>query len=117
MAGTVKKGTEFATIDVVCVSIQAVDSEDELILNTANQIQVTVATETQDKVPLIVKGVLIAQKPQVTTVTGNTIVMTDNVFNPELVRNQRNKLGIGRFSLSRIDGISKQRIDGIHSPS
>ena len=42
MAGTVKKGTEFATIDVVCVSIQAVDSEDELILNTANQIQVTV---------------------------------------------------------------------------
>ena len=85
MAGTVKKGTEFATIDVVCVSIQAVDSEDELILNTANQIQVTVATETQDKVPLIVKGVLIAQKPQVTTVTGNTIVITDNVFNPELV--------------------------------
>ena len=85
MAGTVKKGTEFATIDVVCVSIQAVDSEDELILDTANQIQVTVATETQDKVPLIVKGVLIAQKPQVTTVTGNTIVMTDNVFNPELV--------------------------------
>ena len=85
MAGTVKKGTEFATIDVVCVSIQAVDSEDELILDTANQIQVTVATETQDKVPLIVKGVLIAQKPQVTTVTGNTIVITDNVFNPELV--------------------------------
>lgn len=85
MAGTVKKGTEFATIDVVRVSIQAVDSEDELILDTANQIQVTVATETQDKVPLIVKGVLIAQKPQVTTVTGNTIVMTDNVFNPELV--------------------------------
>ena len=85
MAGTVKKGTEFATIDVVRVSIQAVDSEDELILDTANQIQVTVATETQDKVPLIVKGVLIAQKPQVTTVTGNTIVITDNVFNPELV--------------------------------
>ena len=85
MAGTVKKGTEFATIDVVCVSIQAVDSEDELILDTANQIQVTVATETQDKVPLIIKGVLIAQKPQVTTVTGNTIVITDNVFNPELV--------------------------------
>lgn len=85
MAGTVKKGTELATIDVVCVSIQAAGSEDELILDTANQIQVTVATETQDKVPLIVKGVLIAQKPQVTTVTGNTIVITDNVFNPELV--------------------------------
>lgn len=86
MAGTVKKGTELATIDVVCVSVRPAGTEDELILNTANQIQVTTATETQDKVPLIVKGVLIAQKPQVTTVTGNTIVITDNVFNPELVQ-------------------------------
>lgn len=86
MAGTVKKGTELATIDVVCVSVKPAGTEDELILNTANQIQVTTATETQDKVPLIVKGVLIAQKPQVTTVTGNTLVITDNVFNPELVQ-------------------------------
>ena len=86
MAGTVKKGTELATIDVVCVSVRPAGTEDELILNTANQIQVTTATETQDKVPLIVKGVLIAQKPQETTVTGNTIVITDNVFNPELVQ-------------------------------
>ena len=86
MAGTVKKGTELATIGVVCVSVKPAGTEDELILNTANQIQVTTATETQDKVPLIVKGVLIAQKPQVTTVTGNTLVITDNVFNPELVQ-------------------------------
>lgn len=86
MAGTVKKGTEMATIDVVCVSIVPAGSEDELILETANQIQVTTATETQEKVPLIVKGVLIAQKPQVTTITGNTIVITDNVLNPELVQ-------------------------------
>lgn len=86
MAGEVKKGTEFATIDVVCVAVRPVGSENILILNTANQIQVTVATDTVDKVPLIVKGVLIAQKPQVTTVTGNTIVLTDNVFNPELVK-------------------------------
>ena len=86
MAGTVKKGTELATIDVVCVSVKPAGTEDELILNTANQIQVTTATETQDKVPLIVKGVLIAQKPQVTTVTGNTLVITDNVFNPELIK-------------------------------
>ena len=83
---SVKKGTEFATIDVACVSIKVAGSADELILNTANQVQVTVATETQDKVPLIVKGVLIAQKPQETTVTGNTLVLTDNVFNPELVQ-------------------------------
>lgn len=86
MAGTVKKGTELATIDVVCVSVRPAGTEDELILNTANQIQVTTAIETQDKVPLIVKGVLIAQKPQVAVVTGNTLVITDNVFNPELVQ-------------------------------
>lgn len=82
----VQKGTEIATIDVVCVSVKPSGSSDELILNTSNQIQVTVATETQDRVALIVKGVLIAQKPQETTVTGNTIVLTDNVFNPELVK-------------------------------
>lgn len=82
----VKRGTEIPTIDVACVSIQVKDSTDELILDTANQIQVTVATETQDKVALIVKGKLIAQKPQTVTVTGNTIILTDNVFNPELVR-------------------------------
>lgn len=82
-----KKGTEIPTIDVVLVSIQTYASgSDELILDTANQIQVTVATETTDKVTLIVKGRLIAQKPQKTTVTGNTIVLTDNVFNPELVK-------------------------------
>lgn len=83
----VKKGTEIPTIDVVLVSIQTYDSNsDEIILDTANKIAVTVATETQDKVPLIVKGRLIAQKPAVTTVTGNTIVLTDNVFNPEVVQ-------------------------------
>lgn len=86
MAGEVKKGTEIATIDVVCVAVKPAGSEDTLILNTSNQIQVTIATETTDKIPLIVKGVLIAQKPQETTVTGNSIVLTDNVFNPELVK-------------------------------
>jgi hypothetical protein len=83
----IKKGTEIPTIDVVLVSIQTYGSDaDEIILDTANQIQVTVATETTDKVTLIVKGRLISQKPQKTTVTGNTIVLTDNVFNPELVK-------------------------------
>lgn len=86
MAGEVKRGTEFATIDVVCVSVRPRGSENELILDTANQIQVTAATETQEKVALIVKGVLIAQKPAETTITGNTITLTDNVFNPELVK-------------------------------
>lgn len=83
----VKKGTEVATIDVVLVSIQTYDvGADEIILDTSNHIEVTVATETEDAVKLIVKGRLIAQKPPVTTVTGNTIVLTDNVFNDEVVK-------------------------------
>jgi hypothetical protein len=83
----VKKGTEIPTIDVVLVTLQTYDSNaNEIALDTANKIAVTVATETTDKVTLIVKGRLIAQKPQKTTVTGNTIVLTDNVFNPELVK-------------------------------
>lgn len=87
MAGKVKKGTEIPTIDVVLVSIkpQGVDT-DEIILDTANKIQVTVATETTEKQTLVVKGRLIAQKPEQTTITGHSIVLTDNVFNPELVK-------------------------------
>ena len=82
---TVKKGHEIPTIDVALVSISA-DGVNEIILDTSSQIQVSVQSETQDAVKLIVKGRLIAQKPQVTTVTGNTIVLTDNVFNPEVVK-------------------------------
>ena len=86
MAGKVVKGNEIATIDVVLVTVQGYgENDDEIILDTANKIDVTVATETQDKIALIVKGRLIAQKPPVTTVTGNTIVLTDNVFNDKLV--------------------------------
>lgn len=83
----VYKGTEIPTIDVALVSI-IVEGEDEneLILDTANQIGVTPATQTTDAVTLVVKGKLISQKPAKTTVTGNTLVLTDNVFNPQLVK-------------------------------
>lgn len=81
---TIKKGNEIPTIDVALVSID--DGTNELILDTASQIQVTVQADTQDAVKLVVKGRLIAQKPAVTTITGNTIVLTDNVFNPEQVK-------------------------------
>lgn len=85
--GNVVKGTEVATIDVTLVSIQSYEPDsDELILDTANKIEVTIGSETEDAVKLIVKGRLIAQKPEETTVTGNTIVLTDNVFNAELVK-------------------------------
>lgn len=84
---TVAKGNEIATIDVAMVTVSTYKEPEKVIaLTTANQIQVTVGTETTDSVALIVKGVLIAQKPQETTVTGNSIVLTDNVFNPELVK-------------------------------
>lgn len=83
----VVKGTEIATIDVVLVSIKPYTAgADEIILDTSNHIDVTVATETEDAVKLIVKGRLIAQKPPVTTITGNTIVLTDNVFNDKVVK-------------------------------
>lgn len=83
----VTKGNEIATIDVALVSVQSYQPDsDEIILDTANKIGVTVNTETKDKVALIVKGRLIAQKPQETTVTGHTLVLTDNVFNDKLVK-------------------------------
>ena len=83
----VKKGTEIATIDVALVSVQTYEQgADEIILDTANHIQVEVQSETQDAVKLIVKGRLIAQKGEVVTITGNKITLTDNVFNGELVK-------------------------------
>lgn len=82
----VKKGHEIPTIDVALVSIKPKDSETEIILNTASQIQVSAQIETEDAVKLIVKGRLIAQKPSTSTITGNAITLTDNVFNPEVVK-------------------------------
>ena len=87
MANEVKKGTEIATIDVNLVTVQTYEvGAPEMIFDTANQVQVEVDTETTDRVPLIVKGRLIAQKPGETTVTGNTLTLTDNVMNYDLVK-------------------------------
>jgi hypothetical protein len=80
-----KKGHEIPTIDVVLVTVKPEGSENEIALDTANQISISPQTETEDAVKLIVKGRLISQKPSTTTVTGNTITLTDNVLNPELV--------------------------------
>lgn len=82
----VKKGHEIPTIDVVLVTIKADDEANEYALDTASKIGVNVQTESADAVKLIVKGRLIAQKPQEVTVTGNQIILTDNVFNPEIVK-------------------------------
>lgn len=82
----IKKGHEVPTIDVALVTLKPKGSEDEIILDTASQIQVNPQSESEDAIKLIVKGRLIAQKMSDTTVTGNTITLTDNVFNAELVK-------------------------------
>lgn len=79
-----KKGNEIPTIDVVLVTISTSPSGTEIALDTANKVAVTPQVETKDAIKLIVKERLIAQKPSKTIITGNTIVLTDNVFNPEV---------------------------------
>lgn len=82
---TYNKGNEVATIDVAMVTVK--DSDNHIYgLQTSNKVDVTAVTDTKDAIKLIVKGNLIAQKPQKVTVTGNTIVLTDNVFNAQLVQ-------------------------------
>lgn len=81
-----KRGNEIPTIDVVLVTITRTSTNTEIALDTASKIQVSVQSETQDATKLIVKGSLIAQKREKVTITGNTIVLTDNVFNPEMVQ-------------------------------
>lgn len=82
---TPSKGNEIATIDVALVTLE-LSGETEIALDTASKIGVSVQSETTDPVKLIVKGRLISQKPGSTTITGNTIVLTDNVFIPEVVK-------------------------------
>lgn len=82
-----KQGHEIATIDVELITITTSgDSPVELGLKTASQLQVDPQIETTDAIKLIIKGILVAQKRQVDTITGNSLTMTDNVFNPELVK-------------------------------
>lgn len=82
-----RKGHEISTIDVAMVTITVRGtSPTELALTTSNKVAVEPATETTDAVKNIVKGVLLAQKPEQITLTGNKITLTDNVFNPELAK-------------------------------
>lgn len=80
-----KKGNEVPTIDVALVTVEVKEGA-EIALNTASKIALSPKTETVDAVKLVIKGRLIAQKPETITLTGNGIVLTDNVFNPELVK-------------------------------
>lgn len=82
---TYTKGNEVATIDVALVVVKDSDGN-RFGLDTSNKVQVTPVTETKDAVKLIIKDRLISQKPQRVKITGNTITLTDNVFNAQLVQ-------------------------------
>jgi hypothetical protein len=82
MANPKKSKMEAATIDCCLVTIET--KTKTFGLDTANEIEVSVQSEEQEAVKLVVKGVLRAQKPKTTTITGNEITLHDNVFNPEL---------------------------------
>ncbi len=84
MATGVKKSkAEIATIDCNLVTIQTTSGE--FGFDTANKIEVEPQIEEEEAVKLVVKGVLRAQKPKTSTITGHEIKLSDNVFNPELV--------------------------------
>lgn len=78
-----KAKNEIPTIDCELVTIKV--GSDEFGFDTANQISVEVQLEETEAVRLVVKGILRAQKKGSSVITGNTITLTDNVFNPELV--------------------------------
>ena len=80
-----KSRNEIPTIDVNLVTITT-QAGKEFGFDTANQIEVEVQTEDSDAVKLVVKGILRAQKPKESTITGHEITLHDNVFNPELVK-------------------------------
>lgn len=77
---------EAADGDTVTVVFTAAEDAHEIGLTTSTQVSVDPQIETTDAIKLIVKAVLIAQKREKQTITGNTITLTDNVFNPELVQ-------------------------------
>ncbi len=84
MAKQIKKSkAEVATIDCSLITIET--AHGEFGFDTANQIDVAPQIEEQDAVKLVVKGILRAQKPKKSTITGHELTLTDNVFNPELV--------------------------------
>lgn len=82
-----QRATEIATIDCALVTITpSGQGATEIGLNTATKIEVEIQTEVKEAVKLVIKGVLKAQKHKKTTVTGNQITLTDNVFTPEVVQ-------------------------------
>lgn len=80
------RGNEIPTIDVALVTVKTKDAATEIGLKTASKIAVEPQVTTQEPSQLIVKGVLLAQKGEQRTLTGNQITLTDNVLNPQLLK-------------------------------
>lgn len=79
-----KSKAEIATIDCNLITVELDDGR-EFGFDTANKLEVEPQIEEEDAVKLVVKGILRAQKPKTSTITGHELTLTDNVFNPELV--------------------------------
>lgn len=82
---TTKRAKEIPTIDVNLVVVKVSEAE-SFALDTASKIAVEPQIETQEAVKLVVKGVLKAQKGETKTLTGHKIILTDNVFLPEVAK-------------------------------
>lgn len=80
-----KRATEIPTIDTSLVTLKTEDGT-EIALDTASKIGIEPQIETQEAIKLIIKNKLRAQKPEQSTLTGNRITLSDNVFTPELVQ-------------------------------
>lgn len=81
-----KKGNEVATIDVALVTVSIDDGATEIALDTSSKVEITPVINTTDAIQLVVKNILRAQKPKQSVIVGNTIVLTDNVLNIELLK-------------------------------
>lgn len=90
-----KSKNEIPTIDCELITIETVvtpaSGNDPAVtrefgFTTANKLGVEPQIETTDAVKLMIKGKLKAQKKETSTITGHQLTLTDNVFNPELVK-------------------------------
>lgn len=88
MALTKKKVAWSATIDVSLVVIRTGDSSNgtEYAIDTANKVAVEPQLSEEEAKQVIKDGRLLAQKLGKTTLTGNQITLTDNVFSVEVAK-------------------------------
>lgn len=75
---------QIATIDCTLITIET-DDGDHFGFDSSNQIEVEPQIETEDAVRRVIKGKLRAQKPEISTLVGHEITLSDNLFNPELI--------------------------------